>query len=206
MTRLQYRCADLYQKLRILKFRFLSDCKNVVGHPNIRQPVHFVGKGTIRFNGHVTLGWYPSAYFFSGYIYLEARSPQSFIHIEEGVCINNNAVLVSDGAGISIGKGSMLGTHCEVIDSDFHDLHPDRRVNGVAKTGPVVIGDNVLIGSNVKILKGVRIEKNAVIGNGAVVTRSVPENAVAFGNPARSGFGLASEPLVPEQPQPGIQR
>jgi acetyltransferase-like isoleucine patch superfamily enzyme len=204
MTRLQRKCAGLYQRLRILQFRFLSDCPNVQGKPNIRQPVQFVGQGTIRFSGAATLGWYPSAFFFSGYIYMEARSPSSFIHIEDGVCINNNSVLVSDGAGITIGKGSMLGTHCEVIDSDFHDLHPDRRGNGVAKMGQVVIGENVLIGSNVKILKGVRIGKNAIIANGAVVTRSVPENAVAFGNPARGGLGLVPEPLPQEQI--GIQR
>ena len=55
-----------------------------------------------------------------------------------------------------------------------------------------------------KILKGVRIGKNAIIANGAVVTRSVPENAVAFGNPARGGLGLVPEPLPQEQI--GIQR
>jgi len=202
---LQRQCAGLYQRLRILKFRFLSDCKRVEGSAKIRQPVQLLGEGTIRFGAGVTLGWYPSAFFFTGYIYMEARSAGSFIHLGDGVCINNNSVLVSDGAGITIGKGSMLGTHCEVIDSDFHDLHPDRRSNGVAKTGQVVIGENVLIGSNVKILKGVRIGRNAIIANGSVVTRSVPENAVAFGNPARGGFGLAPEPVVPEL-QPGMQR
>jgi maltose O-acetyltransferase len=160
-----------------------------------------VGQGTIRFNGTVNLGCYPAGYFFSGYIYLEARSPGSLIQIEDGVWINNNSVLVSDGPGIFIGKRSLLGSHCEIIDSDFHDLHPDRRANGVAKTGKVVIGENVLIGSNVKILKGVRIGDNAIIANGAVVTRSVPENAVAFGNPARSGMGLAPEPMAQAQPE-----
>ena len=62
--------------------------------------------------------------------------------------------------------------------------------------GKVVIGENVLIGSNTKILKGVRIGDNAVIANGSVVTRSVPANAIAFGNPARAGFGLVPEESV----------
>jgi acetyltransferase-like isoleucine patch superfamily enzyme len=57
----------------------------------------------------------------------------------------------------------------------------------------VEIGENVLIGSNVKILKGVRVGNNAVIANGSVVTRSIPEGALAFGNPARAGFGLVQE-------------
>jgi maltose O-acetyltransferase len=199
MTALQSRCANLFQRLRILQFKFLSDCANVQGRPIIRQPVQMAGKGAIRFNGTVNLGCYPAGYFFTGYIYLEARSPTSVIQIEDGVWINNNSVLVSDGPGIFIGKGTMLGSHCEVIDSDFHDLHPDRRTDGVAKTGKVVIAENVLIGSNVKILKGVRIGKNAMIANSAVVTRSVPENAIAFGNPAKAGLGLAPELTVQAQ-------
>ena len=196
MTRLQTRFADYYQRLRIAKYHFLSDCKNVSGNPVIRQPVQFLGQGKIEFNGKVTLGWFPSPYFFSGYIYIEARNPASLIQIEDGVAISNNSFLISDGAGIVIGKRSMLGTYCQIIDSDFHDLHPDRRADGQAKMGKVVIGENVLIGSNTKILKGVRIGDNAVIANGSVVTRSVPANAIAFGNPARAGFGLVPEESV----------
>jgi acetyltransferase-like isoleucine patch superfamily enzyme len=196
MTRLQTRLANFYQRLRVAKFRLLSDCQRVSGHPTIRQPVQLVGLGSIRFNGRVILGWYPSPHFFSGYIYIEARCPTSVIQIEDGVAISNNSFLISDGPGIFIGKRTMLGTHCEIIDSDFHDLHPDRRSDGVAKTGKVVIGENVLIGSNSKILKGVRIGNNAVIANGSVVTRSIPENAIAFGNPARAGFGLIPEEAV----------
>jgi acetyltransferase-like isoleucine patch superfamily enzyme len=196
MTTFQNRLANLFQRLRRLQFRLLSDCRNVEGHPIVLQPVQMVGQGTIRFNGRVVLGCYPAAFYFNGYTYLEARSPGSIIEIGDEVYFNNNCVLVSDGPGIFIGKKTMLGAYCQIIDSDFHDLHPDRRINGVAKTGRVVIGENVLIGSNVKILKGVRIGKNAVIANGAVVTRSVPENAVVFGNPAKGGMGLAPEPAV----------
>jgi maltose O-acetyltransferase len=184
------RLINLYQRARILKYRFLSQCKNVQGTPTIYQPVQFMGQGTIKFHGRVNLGVYPSAYYFSGYIYIEARSPSSVIEIEDGAWINNNSFLVSDGPGIFIGKKTMLGTHCEVVDSDFHDTHPDRRMSGVPKTGRVVIGENVLIGSNVKILKGVRIGRNSIIANGSVVTRSFPENMVIFGNPAKGGFGL----------------
>jgi acetyltransferase-like isoleucine patch superfamily enzyme len=190
---MRHRFLHLYQRYRVAKFRFLSDCANVQGRPICRQPVQFVGKGTIRFNGTVNLGFYPAPYYLNGYIYMEARSPDSIIQIEEDVWMNNNVVLVSDGPGIFIGKRTMLGTHCEIIDSDFHDLHPDRRANGVGKSAKVEIGENVLIGSNVKILKGVRIGNNTVIANGAVVTRSVPENMMVFGNPGRGGLGLVQE-------------
>lgn len=190
---MRHRFLHLYQRYRIAKFRFLSDCPNIQGKPIVRQPVQYVGKGTIRFNGKVNLGFYPSPYFLNGYIYMESRSPDSIIEIGDGVWMNNNVVLVSDGPGIFIGKRTMLGTHCEIIDSDFHDLHPDRRANGVGKSAKVEIGENVLIGSNVKILKGVKIGNNTVIANGAVVTRSVPENMMVFGNPGRGGLGLVQE-------------
>jgi maltose O-acetyltransferase len=193
MTRMQNRLARIYQRFRILGYRLLSDCRNVSGHPTLLQPVQFIGKGTIRFNGEVKLGWFPSAGFFNGCIYLEARSENSLIQIDDGVVISNNCNIVSDGPGIFIGRNTMLGTNCEIIDSDFHDLHPDRRRDGIAKTGKVVIGENALIGSNVKILKGVRIGKNTVIANGSVLSRSVPEDAVVFGNPARAGMGLVQE-------------
>jgi acetyltransferase-like isoleucine patch superfamily enzyme len=182
-----------YQRCRILKFRFFSDCARVEGRPTIRQPVQFVGQGTIRFKGTVNLGWYPAPYFLSGYIYLEARSETSIIEIGDAVVMSNCTSIVSDGPGVFIGRKTMLGTHCEIVDSDFHDLHPDRRSDGVAKTGKVVIGENVLVGSNVKILKGVKIGDNAIIANGSVVTRSVPPGAVVFGNPARAGMGLLPE-------------
>ena len=194
MTRIQHHLARIYQGLRAVQYRCLSDCARVSGKPIVNQPVQMMGKGRIEFVGKVTLGFHPSAFFFSGYIYLEARSPNSVIHIEDNVCMNNSVCLVSDGEGIFIGESSMLGTHCEIIDSDFHDLHPDRRHDGgTPRTGRVVIGKNVLIGSNVRILKGVHIGDNSVISNGAVVTRSVPPNMIAFGNPARCAFGLVPE-------------
>jgi maltose O-acetyltransferase len=157
----------------------------VQGKPTIRQPVQFVGKGTIKFTGKVNLGFYPSRSFLSGYIYLEARNPDSVIEIGNGVWINNNSALVSEGPGIFIGNRTTLGTNCEIVDSDFHDMHPDRRIDGVSKTAKVIIGENVFIASNVKILKGVEIGNNSIIGNGSVVTRSIPENVVVFGNPAK---------------------
>ena len=190
----------MYQCLRILKYRSLSDCRRVSGKPVTNQPVQLLGRGGIEFAGKVTLGYFPSAFFFSGYIYLEARSESALIYIDDEVYINNNTCIISDGGGVYIGKRSMLGAQCEIIDSDFHDLHPDRRISGgKPKTGRVVIGENVMIGSNVKILKGVHIGDNAIISNGSVVTRAVPPNTVAYGNPARAAFGLVPEDVPATQ-------
>ena len=69
--------------------------------------------------------------------------------------------------------------------SDFHDLDPEKRTTGIPKTAKVIIGKNVFIGNNVSILKGVTIGDNSVIGTGTVVTKSIPANTIAGGNPAK---------------------
>jgi acetyltransferase-like isoleucine patch superfamily enzyme len=153
----------------------------------VHQPVQLVGRGRIKFGGKVDLGVYPSPFFLSGYIYLEARNADSVIEIEDHVFISNNTCLISGGPGIFIGTRTMIGYNCEIMDSDFHDTHPERRWVGTGKVGKVIIGENVLIGSNVKILKGVTIGNNSVVGNGSVVVRPVPENMIVFGNPAKGG-------------------
>jgi galactoside O-acetyltransferase len=186
------RLMNLYQRCRIAKYQLLSNCANVEGRPTILQPVHLAGKGTIRFKGSVKLGCFPSAYYLSGYTYIEARTSEAVVEIGDGVWMNNNVAIISNGAGIKIGNRTMLGTHVEIIDSDFHDLHPDRR-GEPGQCAPVEIGENVMIGPNVKIFKGVRIGNNCIIANGAVIRRSVPDNMLAYGNPARQGFGLLQD-------------
>ena len=193
MTRIQNHIQGLYRRFGTLKYQMLSDCKNVQGSPTINQPVQMIGKGEINFKGTVNLGVYPSPLFLNGSIYLEARYEDSIIEIDDGVWINNNTFLISAGPGIFIGKNTMLGWNCEVIDSDFHHTHPDKRRDWKPNTGKVVIGKNVLIGSNVKILKGVQIGDHSVISNGSVVTRSFGENHFIYGNPAKGGFGMWGE-------------
>lgn len=57
---------------------------------------------------------------------------------------------------------------------------------GYSKIGRVTIGDNVFVGANTTILPGVQIGNNVIIGAGSVVTRSIPDNMVAAGNPAKT--------------------
>lgn len=174
----------LFVKIKIWKFQFLSDCKNVVGKPNLYHPLLLKGNGKIRFGTNVQLGVISSPYFYSHYTYLEARNEKSEISIGNNVAINNafSAVAFSK---ITIKDNVLIGVNCSIIDNDGHHLAIDKRNSGVPKTEYVYIGENVFIGSNVNILKGVSIGKNSIIGNGSIVIHSIPENVIAAGNPAR---------------------
>lgn len=103
------------------------------------------------------------------------------IHLGKGVFINAGCRFQDQG-GISIGDHVLIG-HNVVLATLNHNLAPEKRANLLP--APIKIGNGVWIGSNTTVLPGVIIGDNAVIGAGSVVTKDVPKNAVAAGNPAR---------------------
>ncbi|WP_293895304.1 acyltransferase, partial [Flavobacterium sp.] len=122
--------------------------------------------------------------FYSHYAYLEARNSESEINIGDNVSINNGFSAVAFSK-ITIQSTVLIGVNCSIIDNDGHNLEIDKRNDDEPKHEPVFIAENVFLGDDVTILKGVTIGKNSVIGNGSIVTKSIPENVVAAGNPAR---------------------
>ena len=94
----------------------------------------------------------------------------------------NSGCRFQDQGGITIGDNALIG-HNVVITTLNHDMAPENR--GSLIPSPVKIGTRVWIGSGAIILPGVTIGDNAVIGAGSVVTKDIPENAVAVGNPAK---------------------
>lgn len=151
----------------------------------IYQPVLFLGRGSISIGSDVEFGWPRSMLFYSGYCHLEVYNPHSRIEIGDGVQINNNAFIKSEGPGIYIRAGALLGSSVVIYDSDFHDLDPARRRGGTPRMAAVELGENVFVGDRSIILKGVAIGRNSVIGAGSVVVSAIPEGVVAAGNPAR---------------------
>ena len=89
-------------------------------------------------------------------------------------------------APIRIGKGVQIAPQCAFYSYD-HGIAPGELIRNqpLRSKGPIAIEDDVWIGFGVIVLSGVRIGKGAVIGAGSVVTRDVPEGAVATGSPAR---------------------
>lgn len=169
---------------RVWKYRWLSDCSRVSGQPKLFHPLLLKGKGKISFGKNVQIGVTNSPNYYSHYTYLEARNSDSEIVIGDNVSINNGFSAVAFSK-ITIQNDVLIGVNCAIIDNDGHQLDPNQRNEGDPKSAVVFISENVFLGDNVSILKGVTIGKNAVIGNGSLVTKDIPENAIAAGNPAK---------------------
>lgn len=173
-----------FVEIRIKKYNFLSDCKKISGKPNLFHPLLMKGKGRIVFGENVQIGVISSPNYYSHYCYFEARDEDSQISIGNNVAISN-AFTIECNSKIVIEDNVLIGDRCSILDNDGHDLEVASRITGIPKFKAVHICKNVFLGSNVIILKGVTIGENSVIGSGSVVTKSIPENVIAAGNPAK---------------------
>ena len=105
------------------------------------------------------------------------------ITIGKNFFANYNCVMI-DVAKITIGDNCLFGPNVSLYTAG-HPVYPDTRNSGNEYGKPISIGDNCWIGGSVSIVAGVRIGNNVVIGAGSVVTKDIPDNVVAAGNPCR---------------------
>jgi acetyltransferase-like isoleucine patch superfamily enzyme len=97
----------------------------------------------------------------------------------------NRCTMIDASERIEIGERCMIGPFCYITDHD-HTFAPGiDPAAGPLVGAPTRIGDRCWLGAHVTILKGVTIGEGSVVGAGSVVTKSVPPNTVAVGNPAR---------------------
>lgn len=104
------------------------------------------------------------------------------ITIGRNVFLNYNCIIL-DESPITIGDHTLIEPNVGIYGAS-HPISPSARLNGDCWSAPIVIGKNVWIGGNAVIFPGVTIGDNSVIGAGSVVTRDIPPNVVAAGNPA----------------------
>lgn len=105
------------------------------------------------------------------------------VHLGSHVYVNYNLTLVDD-THIYIGDHVMIAPNV-VIATGTHPIHPGLRRKEAQYNLPVHIQDNVWLGAGCLVMPGVTIGENSVIGAGSVVTKDIPANVVAVGNPCR---------------------
>ena len=103
------------------------------------------------------------------------------VHFGSYIYANSNLTLVDDGH-IYIGDRVMFGPNVTIATAN-HPINSELRQKGLQYNKDVHIGENTWIAANVVIVPGIRIGKNVVIGAGSVVTKDIPDNVVAVGNP-----------------------
>lgn len=106
-----------------------------------------------------------------------------YTHFGDNVYANFNLTLVDD-TDIFVGNSVMIGPNVTIATAG-HPIDPELRRRIAQYNIPVHIGNNVWIGAGAVILPGVNIGDNSVIGAGSIVTKDIPSNVVAVGNPCR---------------------
>ncbi|WP_047790151.1 sugar O-acetyltransferase [Tenacibaculum mesophilum] len=110
------------------------------------------------------------------------------ISIGENTFINTNCMFL-DNNKITIGKNCLIAPYVQIYTATHPIKASDRIINSnntthyLTSTKPVTIGDNVWIGGNSIIFPGVSIGNNVTIGAGSTVTKNIPSDVLAFGNP-----------------------
>ncbi len=120
------------------------------------------------------------------------------IHIGNKFFANFNLTIL-DEATVTIGDNVFIGPNVSIYTA-CHPLEAEARNTGVEWAEPVTIGHSVWIGGSATILPGVTIGDNCVIGAGSVVTKDIPANTVAAGNPAKVIKRLMPQSEVEEEP------
>lgn len=104
-------------------------------------------------------------------------------HLGKNVYANFNLTLVDD-THVYIGDHTMIGPNVTIATAG-HPINPEHRIKIAQFNIPVHIGKNVWIGANSVVLPGITIGDHSVIGAGSIVTKDIPSNVVAVGNPCR---------------------
>ena len=97
---------------------------------------------------------------------------------------SNHNLTILDANKVEFGDNVFIGPNCGFYTAG-HPLDYKTRNKGLEYAKPIKVGNNVWFGGNVTVLPGVEIGGNSVIGAGSVVTKDIPENSIAVGNPCK---------------------
>ena len=105
------------------------------------------------------------------------------VEIGENFYANHNLIIL-DPAKVTFGDNVFIGPNCSFY-TPLHPMDAESRNKGLEYAKPIKVGNNVWFGGSVTVLPGVTIGDNSVIGAGSVVTKDIPANVLAFGNPCK---------------------
>lgn len=112
------------------------------------------------------------------------KGPDAVIEIGSHTGVSNAVIAAYER--VSIGKYVNLGAGCKIMDTDFHSLDLQERMDNVnIPHKPVRIDDGAFIGTNAIVCKGVTVGEQSIVAAGAVVVKSIPPGEIWGGNPAR---------------------
>jgi len=172
----------MYKKyMRYKNTKFETNNFTIKGKPLIKNKGTFLIKDNVKINSKYNVNPIGGNTFSTFIIDKNAK-----IIINEG-CRISNATLYSKKE-IILGKNVFIGGDCRIYDTDFHSLNLSERIKEIdndIKSKPIFIKDGVFVGASSIILKGVTIGTNSIIGAGSVVTKSIPDNEIWGGNPAK---------------------
>ena len=114
---------------------------------------------------------------------LHANFGGAHVHFGKGVYANFNLTMVDD-THIYVGDYTMLGPNVTLATAG-HPILPELRQQGYQYNMAIHIGKNCWLGAGVIVMPGITIGDNTVIGAGSIVTKDIPANVVAVGNPCR---------------------
>ena len=115
------------------------------------------------------------------------------VEVGENFYANYNLTILS-GALVRFGDHVFLGPNCGFYPPE-HPHDPQTRNAGMEYAFPITVGNNVWMGGGVTVLSGVTIGDNTIIGAGSVVTKDIPANVIAAGNPCKVLRPLSEEEL-----------
>ena len=165
------------KKKRKLKLKYLAYIQPpfiLVGQKHVRIGNGFSAESGTRIEAYETSG----------------VTDEPLIEIGDNVCLNYRTHIGAINK-VKIGDNVLTGSDVLIIDHDhgnaksFGEIQTEPIKRELYSKGPVIIGNNVWIGDKVCILSGVTIGDNSIIGAGSIVTKDIPANAIAVGNPAR---------------------
>ena len=97
---------------------------------------------------------------------------------------SNHNLVILDAAKVEFGDNVFIGPNCGFYTAG-HPINIETRNKGIEYAKPIKVGNNVWFGGNVCVMPGVTIGDNVTIGAGSVVTKDIPSNTIAYGNPCK---------------------